>query len=316
MSATNELHLVLGTGPLGKATMEALVKQGKRVRMVNRSGKATAPNGVAVVAGDVTNLDNAKMLCREASVIYLCAQPAYHRWQEEFEPYMTCAIEAASASSAKLIFGDNLYMYGEVSGELNENLPYKAQTKKGKVRARIATMLLEAHRAGKVRAAIGRASDFFGPEVRDSALGTRIFYPALAGKSAGAAGNLDALHTYTYIKDFGAGLATLGLRDEALGQTWHVPNAETLTTRQFLNMVFEEIKLPPKMSGISKTMMRMAGLFIPGARETVEMMYEFEKPFVVDSRKFEIAFGIKATSLKMAIHETVEWFKNNPPQKH
>jgi nucleoside-diphosphate-sugar epimerase len=316
MSITNELHLVLGTGPLGKATMQALVAQGKRVRMVNRSGKANVPTGVEVVAGDVTKLDSAKALCREASVIYLCAQPAYHRWQEEFEPYMACAIEAASASGAKLIFGDNLYMYGEVAGEINETLPYKAQTKKGKVRARIATMLLEAHRAGKVRAAIGRASDFYGSEVLDSAMGDRIFYPALAGKSAGAAGDLDALHTYTYIKDFGVGLATLGLRADALGQVWHVPNAETLTTRQFLNLVFEEIKLPPKMSAIGKTMMRMAGLFIPGARETVEMMYEFEKPFVVDSRKFETAFAIKATPLKVAIHETVEWYKSNPQKKH
>jgi nucleoside-diphosphate-sugar epimerase len=120
-------------------------------------------------------------------------------------------------------------------------------------------------------------------------------------------------HTYTYIEDFAKALVLLGERDDAFGQAWHVPNDQPgITQRQFMNLVFEEIGLPPKMSGMGRMMMRIGGLFIPEARESVEMMYEFEKPFVVDSGKFERAFGVRATPLPEAIRRTVDWYRSNP----
>ena len=113
-------------------------------------------------------------------------------------------------------------------------------------------------------------------------MGDRVFPPALAGKKASLIGNLDMPHSYTYLPDFGKALVVLGERDEALGQAWHVPNDQPeITQREFMNRVFKEIGLPPQMSGMGKTMMRLGGLFIPEAREGVEMMYEFEKPFIV-----------------------------------
>ena len=41
------------------------------------------------------------------------------------------------------------------------------------------------------------------------------------------------------------------------------------------------------------------------------MMYEFEKPFVVDSSKFTKAFGVEGTPLREAIKTTVAWYKAN-----
>ena len=171
--------------------------------------------------------------------------------------------------------------------------------------------VLAAHQAGKVRAAIARASDFYGPGALESAAGERVFGFAVEGKAASAAGNLEARHSYTYIDDIGRALVILGERDEALGQVWHVPNADATTTRQFISVIFEELGRPARMSAVSKMMMRLAGLFIPGARETVEMMYEFEKDFVVDSSKFTKAFGLPATPYREGVKKTVAWYQAN-----
>ena len=310
--ATNELHVIFGTGPLGSAVMRELVRRGKTVRMVNRAGRASVPTGVEVVSGDATDPASVRKVCQGASVIYQCAQPPYQDWVAKFPAIQAGIVAGAAQSGARLVVGDNLYMYGAVDGPISEDLPYTAHTKKGRLRGQMAKAILEAHQSGQVRATIGRGSDFYGPQVLDSTLGERVFYPALAGKAASAIGNLDLPHTYTYIEDFGRGLVTLGEHDEALGQAWHIPNAPTTSTREILNILFEEIGQPAKMSGMGKTMMRLGGLFIPGARETVEMMYEFEKPFVVESRKFQEAFGFTPTSHRDGIRCTIEWYRQHP----
>lgn len=319
-TTSNELHVIFGTGPLGKSVMRELIQCGKRVRMVNRSGKAAdVPANVEIAASDAYDPEKVRQLTAGASVVYQCAQPAYQDWVTRFPPLQVSIVEGIAAhttSGTKLVVGDNLYMYGEVAGPIRENLPYGAHTRKGKVRAQMSESLLAAHKSGKVRVAIGRGADFFGPDVLDSTIGDRAMYPALAGKSASLVGNIDLPHTLTYINDFGKALVILGERDEASGQIWHVPNAETVTQREFMTMVFSEIGLPPKMSGMGRLMMQMGGIFVVGARETVEMMYEFEKPFVVDSSKFEKAFGMHATPLRESIHDLVHWYKTHPQQKH
>jgi nucleoside-diphosphate-sugar epimerase len=305
----NELHVVFGTGPLGLAVMNALVRGGKMVRMVNRSGNANVPDGVEVVPGDAYNPEVTRQLTAGASVVYQCAQPRYHEWVDKFPPLQASILEGTAINGARLVIGENLYMYGEVSGKIHEGLPYNAQTRKGRTRAQMAESALAAHRTGKLRVTIGRGSDFFGPGVLNSAMGERVFLPALKGKTASVGGSLDLPHTYTYIEDFGQALAILGERDEALGQVWHVPNPETITQRQFIAMVYKEIGLPPKMSGMGKWMLSIGGLFIPEARESIEMLYEFEKPFVVDDSKFKRTFGDHVTPLDRAIQQTVTWYR-------
>src|SRR5215207_3133009 len=166
---------------------------------------------------------------------------------------------------------------------------------------------------GKVRVAIGRASDSFGPRVLVSAAGEQVFGRAVEGKSAQLAGDPDQPHTYTYVPDIGRGLVVLGEREEALGQVWHLPSPETLTTRQFVEMIFEEVGKPPRVQVAPKILLRTIGLFNPGIRETIEMLYEFEEPFVVDHSKFERAFGEHATPLEEAIQRTVRWYREERP---
>jgi len=307
----NELQVIFGTGPLGMSVMRALDQQGLKVKMVNHSGKSPQglPSNVEIVGGDAYNLDFTQWICAGASVVYQCAQPHYWEWTEKFPPLQASILEGAASAGAKLVVGENLYMYGKVEGPIHEDLPYAARTRKGKVRGEMAAHLLEAHQAGHVRVTMGRGSDFYGPGVLDSALGDRAILPALQGKAASLGGKLDSPHTYTFIHDFGKALAILGQREEALGQAWHVPNPPTLTQRELMTLFFNEIGKPAKMSSVSKLMMSIAGLFISGAHETVEMMYEFEKPFIVDSRKFIRAFGDIATPHQPAIRQTIAWYR-------
>ena len=223
-------------------------------------------------------------------------------------------LEGAASAGAKLVAMENLYMYGPTGGRpLTEDLPYAANTRKGAVRARMSEELMEAHASGKVRVAIGRASDFFGPRVLASAAGEQVFGRAVEGKSAQVAGDPDQPHTYTYAPDIGRGLVVLGEREEALGRAWHLPSPETVTTRQFVEMIFEEVGKPARIQAAPKILLRAMGLFNPPLRETIEMLYEFEEPFVVDHSKFEQAFGGHATPLREAIQETVRWYREQRP---
>ncbi len=307
------LHVVFGAGPVGMAVMEALVSRGRRVRLVNRRGRASAPEGVELAAGDATDPATTRELCRGAAVVYNCTNPPYTKWPEMFPPLQAGILAGAASAGARLVAMENVYMYGPTGGQpLTEDLPYAAATRKGRVRARMAEDLLAAHQAGRVQVAIGRASDFFGPRALLAAMGERVFYPALAGKAAQTMGNLDLPHTQTYISDIGQGLVILGEREEALGQAWHLPSPETVTTRQFIEMVFEETGYPPKIQVLPKFMLKILSLFNPMMRELEEMLYEFEEPFILDQTKFEQAFGNHATPLREAIRTTVAWYRHNP----
>ena len=306
----NELHVIFGTGALGKWTARELVKMGKTVRMVNRSGKSDRiPAGVEVIASDAYDSAKNIEITKAAHAVYQCARPHYSEWAEKFPPLQKAILEAAIANHAKLIVGDNLYMYGLFTGSLREDSPIMPNSKKGKVRAEIAQAVLDAHKAGKVRAAIGRASNFFGPD--DYATTHFAIRPATEGKAVNLLGRMDQPHTFSYAADFGKLLATLGTREEALGQIWFTPSPAPVTQAELVKIMEDELGHKVKVMVGSEMMMRFLGLFNPMMRETVEMMYEWSKPFVIDTSKAEKAFDLHATSLKDAMRATIEWCKES-----
>lgn len=308
-------HVVLGTGAIGRAVTEELVKRGESVRMVNRSGKMDeVPIEVEVVASDLYDPAKVREVTRGAKVVYQSAQPRYSEWTEKFPPLQKSIIEGLTGSDTKLVIVENLYMYGGPNGKpMTEDIPYNAHTRKGKVRGELSRAALNAHKEGRVRITSGRGGNFFGPWGTDSTMGARAFYPLLRGKPAQLIGRTDLPHTHTYVKDFGRALVLLGEREEADGQAWHVPNDQPkMTQAELVRMFAEEAGVEAKISSMGKFMMTIGGLFIPEAKETVEMMYEFEEPFVIDSSKFEKAFGMEATPMRAAIKETVAWYKSHP----
>jgi len=303
--------VVFGTGPLGLAVMRDLRRRGRSVRMINRSSRVKFAKDPQTEVGGANAVDpaQAREVCEGAAVVYHCVGLPYPRWTE-FPAIAAGIVEGAVAAGAKLVYSDNLYMYGAVDGAMTEERPYAATTKKGRIRAAIARSLLDAHQAGRVRVAIGRGSDFFGPFATDAAMmGSRVFGRALAGKSAQVVGDPDRLHSFTFIDDFGKALVTLGERDEALGRTWHVPSAPAMTTRRFVEAIYRTLGKPVKMSRAPRVAVALAGLFDANARELKEMLYQFERDFVMDSSRFENTFGMSPTPPHEAIRQTLEWYR-------
>ncbi|NJN16616.1 MAG: NAD-dependent epimerase/dehydratase family protein [Oscillochloris sp.] len=303
----HERHVVFGTGPLGSWTAQALVDQGQAVTMISRSGKAPyAPAGVEIRRGDAGNSEQVAELTQGAAAVYQCAQPAYHRWPEEFPALQESILRGVMRSGAKLIVAENLYMYGDPQGRvLTENTPYAAHTRKGRTRQAMTEALFAAHARGDVRAASARGSDFYGPYEPITA--GMIYQPALAGKTVNMLGRLDQPHSFTYLPDFGRALAILGTNDTGLGRAWHVPTPPPLTQRELVDLIAAEIGRPVKVRGSGALILSIMGLFNPGAGETVEMLYEFKQPFVMDSSAFTNAFGLQPTALREAVAATVAW---------
>lgn len=306
MSTSNELHVVFGaTGGAGSALIRELIAGGKRVRAVSRSGKSDGTPGVEVVKGDAADPASARAASAGATTIYHAINVPYQHWYTQLPLLMHNLIDAAASANARLVYIDNLYMYGQVNGAITEDRPNAATTRKGPLRAELAQTLLDAQRSGKVRATIGRAADFYGPGVTNALANEALFRAVLNGKTTRWPGKLDMPHTLMFIDDFAKGLVILGTRDEALGQVWILPHAQPITGREFIRTIAEEAGTTPKPGVLSGTMVRLAGIFNPLAREFAEMLYQFDAPFIVDSSKFEHAFGLHATSYRDGIRATL-----------
>ena len=312
MKENNDLHVVLGaSGGIGSALVEELVERGHRVRAVSRSGDTTGIEGVEGVNADVSTTEGVKVAVAGAAVVYHAAQPDYTKWPEEFPPMTDVVISGAENAGAKLVFADNLYMYGAGTTRLmTEETPQEATSRKGRTRILMAGRLLEAHRSGRVRVTMGRASDYYGPRGTGSLAGDTLFGAAVEGKTVRWPASLDVPHQFNYLPDIARALVTLGEREEADGAVWHLPAAEPLTGRRFAEMVFAEVGGSPKVGVLSKTMTRLIGTFVPPLREFPEIWYQYEKLFFADTSKFERAFGpFEPTPHEAAIESTVDWFR-------
>jgi len=306
MSATN---IVFGTGPLGYAVAEELLAREESVMLVNRSGVGEIPEGAELAKADATNPERTQEVCKNVKTVFHCAMPPYTQWPELFPAITYGIMKGAISAQANLVYGDNLYMYGQVNGPIKEDLPYNAKGPKGKTRGQMADKLMQAHNEGKVKVAIGRASAFFGPRVLHSMLGERVFIPAIKGQTINLLVRIDQPHTYTYIKDFAKGLVTLSENETAYGEVWHIPSAETITTQRFLRRIFSETETLPPVKTAPKFIVNFMALYNPIIKELKEVLPNYQLPYVVDHSKFEKSFGDQSTPHKTAIKETIAWYK-------
>jgi nucleoside-diphosphate-sugar epimerase len=233
-------HIVFGGGPVGRALAHELVTRGRSIRLVTRSGRGDSLAGIERVGADASDQQQAAAAAGGAQVIYHAVGAEYGHWAQLLPSIMAGLIHAASSTGARLVYADNLYAYGLVDGPLTEDLPAAARGPNGRLRADLANTLLKAHRSGTLQGTIGRSSDFYGPGVRLSTVGERVFGSAARHKPAQVLGDPDQLHTYTFIGDFARALAVLGEWDEALGEVWHVPSAPTVTTREFVELIADQ----------------------------------------------------------------------------
>jgi nucleoside-diphosphate-sugar epimerase len=312
---TGPLHVIIGvTGPMGAAVARSLTAAGERVRGVNRSGRGDVPSGVELVGADIKDKAAARDVCSGAGLVFQCASAPYMDWSDPAAPEpLRCtneadhlpaitegAIAGASAAGARIVYGDNHYMYGPVDGPLTEDHPWNADDEKGLARAGVARRLLDANASGEVAATIGCASDFFGPQVLNSTVGDRLFLPALRGAPVEIMGHPDQLHTYSFIDDVAAGLITLGSEPAALGRVWNLPNPPPISPRHFYEIAYEEAGTEPDLS-LGDDRLREAHGY---------EAHLMDRPFLVDHTRFAAAFGTQVTPLRQAIGETLEWFRD------
>jgi nucleoside-diphosphate-sugar epimerase len=307
----DRLHVVFGVGQVGRALSARLAGLGLAVRVLSLHRPAALAEGVEWQAVDASEPDAATDAAKGASVVYQCLNAPYTMWPELFPPLQRGVLSAAERNGALLVSLENVYGYGQTGGKpITEDLPLAAMTVKGRTRAAMTLELLTAVDAGRVRIAIGRASDFFGAGVTETTLGERVFANALDDKRADFIGNPDLPHTYSYVPDVAAGLATLGTDERAVGGVWHLPGPETVTTRQVLKLIAGEVGHPVAVRSVPKLALRALGLFNPMMRGLAEMAYEFEEPFVLDTSKYESTFGAAGTPLATAIVSTVAWYRS------
>jgi nucleoside-diphosphate-sugar epimerase len=302
-------HVVFGTGQVGHPLVAELVARGHDVVAVNRGGRGSFP-GARVVGGDATDHAFTTEICTGSDVVYFCLNAMnYQRWTEEFPPLQRGVLAGAAAANARLVVLDNLYAYGRPRGQrLVETLAANPTSAKSATRAAMTEELLTAHSAGQVDIVIGRASDYFGPGATKSALGETVFGSALAGKAAQVMGDPGQPHSYSYTPDVARALVTLGTAPGTTGQIWHLPVAETRTSRQVIEAVYELAGQQPKIMAAGRMTLRAIGLFKPEMREYLQTLYQFTEPWVVDDSRFRAAFGDLATPLDEALAATLAWY--------
>jgi nucleoside-diphosphate-sugar epimerase len=305
-----KLHTILGAGgAVGNQLFPLLQENNERVRLVSRNAQPIA--NVEAIATDVTNFEQTVSAVKGSDIVYLLAGLKYdiRLWRKSWPMIMTNVIDACKINGCKLIFFDNVYMYGKVDGVMTENTPFNPNSKKGEIRATIATKLLDEMKAGNIQALIARSADFYGPVGFTTSVPNMLVFQNLRkGKKPQWLVNAKAIHSFTYVPDAANALYRLANREDAFGQTWHMPTASPpLTGEEFIRSAAKHMKGGDNYSVISKGMMYIAAMVNRTIRESIEMVYQSQFPYVFDSSKFQKAFNFQPTSYQEGIKQTAEW---------
>ena len=305
-----KLHTILGAGgAVGNQLFPLLQENNERVRLVSRNAQPIA--NVEAMATDITNHEQTLEAVKGSDIVYLLAGLAYdiRVWRASWPKIMTNVIDACKMQGCKLLFFDNVYMYGKVDGIMTEETPFNPTSKKGELRAAIATTLLNEIKSGNITALIARSADFYGPVGFVTSVPNMLVFQNLKkGKKAQWLVNPNVPHSFTYVPDAARALYTLANKEDAFGQTWHMPTANNpLTGDQFIKEAARQMNTDDNYSVISKGLMYMAGIFNRPIRESIEMVYQSQYPYLFDSSKFDEAFNFEPTSYQEGIKETAQW---------
>jgi len=304
------MQTILGAGGvIGKELSIYLPRLTSQIRQVSRNPQKVNTNDELIKA-DLLNYAEVEKAVVGSDIVYLVAGLKYEAklWQQQWPAVMKNTIDACKKHNSKLVFFDNVYAYGKVNGIMTEETPFNPISKKGEVRAKIATHLLKEIKAGNLKGMIIRAADFYGPGATLSLIHSMVTERLKAGKGAQWIGDKKKVHTFTYTPDAGKTVALLGNSEAAYNQTWHaLTSNEKITGEELIRIAYEIMNMPNKgVQGMSKTGVRLVGLFMPVLREFVEMMYQFENDYIFDSSKAERFLNEKATVYKEGLRETLK----------
>lgn len=303
---------ILGAGGvIANHLVPLLVAQNKTFRVVSRTARAT-PGAAEAVAADVTDRDQTIRAVTGSSVVFLLVGLKYdHKvWAEQWPRIMANTIEACKHANARLVFFDNVYMYGRVHGPMTEEQPFNPCSRKGEVRAQIAATLLNEIKAGSLTAMIARAPDFYGPATPTGVANVLVFDAWVKNQKASWLVNDAVPHSLIYTPDAARAILTLAESDSAWNQTWHLPTApHPPTGREFITAAAEAAHREPKYRVLSPLMVRMYGWINPVVGELREMLYQNDSPYVFDSSKYARAFGTEGTPYADGIRATAASYR-------
>ncbi|HYA88206.1 MAG TPA: NAD-dependent epimerase/dehydratase family protein [Nitrospirota bacterium] len=306
------MQTILGAGGIiGKELAKSLPRYTDRIRLVSRTPKKVNSTDETVSA-DLLDADQTLKAVQGSGIAYLTMGLSYNikTWQSQWPLIMKNVIDACKKHDVKLVFFDNVYAYGRVTGCMTENTPLHPSGKKGEVRKKIADMVMHEVDRGNLKAIIARAADFYGPDTPLSFVNIMVFDNFKKGKMALWLVNDKARHSLTYTPGAGNATALLGNTGSAYNQVWHLPtDRNALTGKEFIEKAAQEFGLSPKYWVLSRWMVHLAGLFNGIVRESVEMLYQNDADYLFDSTKFDKAFALKATSYSQGIRETVTSMK-------
>ena len=301
------IFTILGAGGvIANELVKELSNKGKKIRLVSRT-PSKLPGAFEVVPADLSDAHETINAVSGSEVVFLVAGLKYNAkvWRELWPGIMQNTIEACKRASARLIFLDNVYMYGKVNGPMTEQTPFHPSSKKGEVRAEIATMLLNEIKQGNLTASIARSADFYGPRAKTSVFNILVFDKFAKQEKAAWLLNDTIRHSFTFTPDAAKSLTMLAESDRGWNQTWHIPTAsDPRTGKQFIEMTAKEFGLEPKYRVLARPMIKLAGFFNSDLHDLYEMLYQYESDYDFDSSKFESAFEYKPTPYAYGIHET------------
>jgi nucleoside-diphosphate-sugar epimerase len=306
------IHTILGAGgAIANGLARELTDHRETVRLVSRN-PIPFP-GAETRKADMTDPQQASEAIRGSSIVYLCVGLKYDFsiWRQQWPLIMTNTIEACKQAQAKLIFFDNVYMYGRVDGGMTEDSPYDPCSRKGDLRARIATQLMSEVRKGNITASIARSADFYGPgSGKTSVPGILVFDKLAIGKKAQWLVNTQVRHSFTYIGDAVKALYMLAIDENSWNQAWHLPTAaDPLTGEEFIDAAARGLGKPARSMILPKWMVGLGGLFDKTTAELREMTYQYEFDYLFDSSKFERAYNFQPTSYEEGIAATAKTYR-------
>lgn len=309
----SEKLVLFGYGAVRQAVVQQLSDAGRPVTVAQRSRPAVLPPLASYSACDVKDLAATKATVAGATAVICAIGLTYDSapWARDWPVIMNNLLEACAAAGARLVFVDNLYMYGPQTRPLTEDMPLTNHGIKPRVRAEITRLWQAAHASGKVQVVAVRASDFYGPGVTQSVLGETGLAAMAKGKPALLLGSADLVHDLAYVPDVAR--ATITLLDapgDAYGQAWHVPCAPSRTYRQVLQIGADALGQPLKFSVLPGFMLSVLGLFMPILREMKEMRFQSDRPYQVDASRFARRFWADSTPFEVGIAKTAKSFQN------
>ncbi|WP_263120488.1 NAD-dependent epimerase/dehydratase family protein [Cellulomonas sp. RIT-PI-Y] len=305
-------RLVVGAGPIGSALVRRLVAAGDTVTVVTRSGRGPDLPGVTRVAANAADPARLTELATGAATVFNCANPGdYTRWEAEWPPLAAALLTAAERSGAVLVTLGNLYGYGPVDVPISRDLPLAATGHKGRLRNRMWQDALAAHRAGRVRATEVRAADYIGPEVTAAgAMLRRYADVTLRGRAAWVFGDPDVPHTFSDSEDVARLLALVADDERAWGEPWHVPAAGPRSMRQALTDLGAAIGAPaPRLRRVPTAAITLSAPVVPIMRELQEVLWQFQRPFVLDAAATTEAFGVTGSPWEETVVRTAQGWR-------